>query len=276
MRTVYLNAVLLPGGRAALGDRDRGDHPLRRLPGDRRQDRDRVVVAFIGYLQLFFDPIQQISQLYTTYQQGMAALDKIFDLLDTEPDMVDAPGRDRPGAAARRDRARRRLVLLRARRRRRRAERARGGARAGRSRAIDLHVPAGQTVALVGETGRRQVDAGEAGRALLRPAARPGAGRRPRPARAELDGAARPARDRAPGGLPVLGHDPREHRLRPPRRRARRRSSRRPRAVGAGAFIDRLPDGLRHRGRRARRRSSRPASASWSRSRARCSPSRGS
>ncbi len=50
-----------------------------------------VVVAFVGYLQSFFDPIQQLSQLYNTYQQGMAALDKIFDLLDQEPDLVDSP-----------------------------------------------------------------------------------------------------------------------------------------------------------------------------------------
>src|SRR6185503_15271101 len=40
---------------------------------------------------------QQISQLYTTYQQGMAALDKIFDLLDTRPDMVDKPDAVDPG-----------------------------------------------------------------------------------------------------------------------------------------------------------------------------------
>jgi ABC-type multidrug transport system fused ATPase/permease subunit len=50
-----------------------------------------VLVAFVGYLQSFFDPIQQLSNLYVTYQQGMAAIDKIFDLLDTEPDMQDAP-----------------------------------------------------------------------------------------------------------------------------------------------------------------------------------------
>ena len=49
------------------------------------------MVAFVGYLATFFDPIQQLSNLYTTYQQGMAALDKIFDLLDTEPDLVDKP-----------------------------------------------------------------------------------------------------------------------------------------------------------------------------------------
>ncbi|MEX2412405.1 MAG: ABC transporter ATP-binding protein, partial [Thermoleophilaceae bacterium] len=45
---------------------------------------------FVFYLQSFFDPIQQLSQLYTTYQAGMAALDKIFDLLDEEPDVRDA------------------------------------------------------------------------------------------------------------------------------------------------------------------------------------------
>jgi ATP-binding cassette, subfamily B, bacterial len=56
-----------------------------------------VIVSFVGYLQVFFEPIQQLSQLYTTYQQGMAALDKIFDLLDTAPDMVDAPGAIDPG-----------------------------------------------------------------------------------------------------------------------------------------------------------------------------------
>ncbi len=50
-----------------------------------------VVFAFIAALNNFFDPIQQLSQLYTTYQSGMAALDKIFDLLDQQPDVVDPP-----------------------------------------------------------------------------------------------------------------------------------------------------------------------------------------
>src|SRR5215211_6989009 len=54
-----------------------------------------VLVAFIAALNNFFDPIQQLSQLYTTYQAGMAALDKIFELLDEEPDV-----RDRDGAIA--------------------------------------------------------------------------------------------------------------------------------------------------------------------------------
>ena len=49
-----------------------------------------VVFAFIAALNNFFDPIQQLSQLYTTYQSGMAALDKIFGLLDEQPELVDA------------------------------------------------------------------------------------------------------------------------------------------------------------------------------------------
>jgi ABC-type multidrug transport system fused ATPase/permease subunit len=147
MRTVYLNAAYFPAVEllSAIGSAAiilYGGYQA--LEG---KVEIGVVVAFIGYLQLFFDPIQQISQLYTTYQQGMAALDKIFDLLDTRPDMVDKPE----------------AVDL---------ERLRGEVRldnvwfsysgggdaadAGGEWAlagIDLEIPAGQTVALVGETG---------------------------------------------------------------------------------------------------------------------------
>jgi ATP-binding cassette subfamily B protein len=50
-----------------------------------------TVVAFVAALSNLFDPIQQLSQLYTTYQSGMAALEKIFQLLDTGPDLHDRP-----------------------------------------------------------------------------------------------------------------------------------------------------------------------------------------
>ena len=140
MRTVYLNAayfpavellsaigtavILLYGGyRAINGDVEIG-----------------VLVAFVGYLNAFFDPIQQISQLYTTYQQGMAALDKIFDLLDTRPDMVDRPGAVDPG------RIRGEIELDG-------VSFAYGEEGEWALEEVDLHVPAGQTVALVGETG---------------------------------------------------------------------------------------------------------------------------
>jgi ATP-binding cassette, subfamily B, bacterial len=103
-----------------------------------------VVVAFIGYLQTFFDPIQQISQLYTTYQQGMAALDKIFDLLDTEPEMVDREDALDPGQL-RGEIALEDVSFSYA------SDPASDADWALRD--IDLQVPAGQTLALVGETG---------------------------------------------------------------------------------------------------------------------------
>jgi ATP-binding cassette subfamily B protein len=51
-----------------------------------------VLVAFLGYVVIFFDPIQQLSQLYGTFQSAMAALEKILGVLETEPTMVDRPG----------------------------------------------------------------------------------------------------------------------------------------------------------------------------------------
>jgi ATP-binding cassette subfamily B protein len=99
-----------------------------------------VLVAFIAALNNFFDPIQQLSQLYTTYQAGMAALDKIFELLDEEPELT-----DREGAIAL-PRLRGELVFDGV-----TFAYAAGGAPA--LDGIDLHVPAGQTVALVGSTG---------------------------------------------------------------------------------------------------------------------------
>ena len=50
-----------------------------------------VLVGFVAALNGFFEPINQLSQVYTTYQSGMAALDKIFELLDEEPSMVEKP-----------------------------------------------------------------------------------------------------------------------------------------------------------------------------------------
>ena len=49
-----------------------------------------VLVAFMGYLASFFDPVQQLSQVYNTFLAGTAALDKIFDVMDDEPTLLDA------------------------------------------------------------------------------------------------------------------------------------------------------------------------------------------
>jgi len=109
-----------------------------------------VIVAFVGYLATFFEPIQELSQLYTTYQQGMAALDKIFDLLDTAPDMVDAEDAIDPGTL--RGKIEMQGVSFAyaddALEREARGERVEWA-----MRDIDLHVPPGQTLALVGTTG---------------------------------------------------------------------------------------------------------------------------
>jgi ABC-type multidrug transport system fused ATPase/permease subunit len=101
-----------------------------------------VVFAFIAALNNFFDPIQQLSQLYTTYQSGMAALDKIFELLDERPELTDAP--DAIGLPRIRGNLRFEGVSFRY-----------GSDDDGQwaLRDLDLDVPAGQTIALVGETG---------------------------------------------------------------------------------------------------------------------------
>jgi ATP-binding cassette subfamily B protein len=98
-----------------------------------------VLVAFIGYLNSFFDPLQQLSQLYNTFQASMAAVQKIYTVLDTEPDMLDAPDAvDLPDVRGE--------VELR-------------GVTFGYDpehpvlHDVDLRIPAGKTVALVGATG---------------------------------------------------------------------------------------------------------------------------
>ena len=48
-----------------------------------------TLVAFILYIQRFFDPIRNLTMMYTQLQRSMASGSRIFDLLDWEPDLVD-------------------------------------------------------------------------------------------------------------------------------------------------------------------------------------------
>jgi ATP-binding cassette, subfamily B, bacterial len=48
-----------------------------------------TLFAFMLYVQNFFDPVQQLSQLYNTFLSATAALDKIMDVLDEEPQVLD-------------------------------------------------------------------------------------------------------------------------------------------------------------------------------------------
>jgi ATP-binding cassette subfamily B protein len=48
-----------------------------------------VVVAFALYVQRFFDPIRDLVLQYTQLQRAMAGGQRIFEVLDTEPEIVD-------------------------------------------------------------------------------------------------------------------------------------------------------------------------------------------
>ncbi len=138
MKTVNLNAAYFPGVEmlsavATAGILTYGGYQA--IQGDVTVG---VLVAFIAALNNFFDPIQSLSQLYTTYQAGMAALDKIFELLDEEPELADAPD------AIDFDRIRGEIDF----------EHVTFTYGSGVAlEDVDLHVPPGQTVALVGATG---------------------------------------------------------------------------------------------------------------------------
>jgi ABC-type multidrug transport system fused ATPase/permease subunit len=50
-----------------------------------------IVVAFLAYVTRFFQPIQELSQLYTTMQAAMAGGERVLELLDTQPEVRDHP-----------------------------------------------------------------------------------------------------------------------------------------------------------------------------------------
>jgi ABC-type multidrug transport system fused ATPase/permease subunit len=51
-----------------------------------------TLVAFMSYVGRFFAPIQDLSARYTSLQAAMAAGERVFELLDTPPAIVDKPG----------------------------------------------------------------------------------------------------------------------------------------------------------------------------------------
>ncbi len=98
-----------------------------------------TLFAFMLYVQNFFDPVQQLSQLYGTFLSATAALDKIVDVLDQQPEVLDRPGAGPlPSAVGH--------VAF---------EDVRFGYGDGPEvlHGLELDVPAGTTVALVGHTG---------------------------------------------------------------------------------------------------------------------------
>jgi ATP-binding cassette subfamily B protein len=100
-----------------------------------------VLATFLLYLQRFFDPLQDVSQFYNTFQGAASGLEKISGVLDQDAAVPEPaapqplPDEDRAGRRVRFESVtfgyREHLVLP----------------------GLELDIPAGQTVALVGETG---------------------------------------------------------------------------------------------------------------------------
>ena len=139
MKTVHLNAAYFPAVELLSAVATAGILVYGGMQAIDGEVTIGVLVAFVAALNNFFDPIQSLSQFYTTYQAGMAALDKIFELLDEEPEL-----RDKPDAVE--------------------LGRIHGeidfddvtfayGDGAPALSDVEMHVPPGQTVALVGATG---------------------------------------------------------------------------------------------------------------------------
>ena len=51
-----------------------------------------VIVAFMAYVSRFFDPIRDLSQLFTTLQTASAGGERVLELLDAQPSVLDRPG----------------------------------------------------------------------------------------------------------------------------------------------------------------------------------------
>lgn len=128
--SLALGLVLWIGGLAVLGQFDLWGTTL----------TAGTLVAFALYIDRFFDPIRDLSQRYNTFQSTMASSERIFELLDTPIEVRDAPNAQAmppiQGAVTFQEVSfhyeAKGLPIL---------------------QNINLNVQAGQTVALVGETG---------------------------------------------------------------------------------------------------------------------------
>lgn len=132
---IAIALVVWLGGMAILGSQLGGVDPI--TPG--------ILVAFLLYINRFFDPIRDLSRRYDSFQSTMAGGERIFALMDAPVEVQDAPdaiqlpiiqGEVRfEGVSfyySDQDPDQGEQLVL---------------------KHIDMHIPAGQTVALVGETG---------------------------------------------------------------------------------------------------------------------------
>jgi ATP-binding cassette subfamily B multidrug efflux pump len=98
-----------------------------------------LIITFIAYVQRFNQPISQISVMWTNIQSAIAGAERIFGLLDTEPDMQDKPNaREMPAIQGRVE-----------------FDKVYAEYKPGEPvlKDVDLSVEPGQTIAIVGPTG---------------------------------------------------------------------------------------------------------------------------
>lgn len=127
--TLAIALVVLLGGLTVIG-----------AWGNNQPITAGVLVAFVLYLERFFEPIRDLSQRYDSFQSTMAASERIFALLDTAPEVQDQPGATN-------------LPPLLGEVRFEAVSFHYADDPTPVLEDIQLHVPAGQTVALVGKTG---------------------------------------------------------------------------------------------------------------------------
>lgn len=98
-----------------------------------------LITAFVIYARRFFEPMRQLSELYNLIQRSLAGAERVFEVLDSEPDVVDGPHSRVvdaiEGSVCFED------------------VRFGYGADAPVLENINLNIPAGQVVAVVGPTG---------------------------------------------------------------------------------------------------------------------------
>ncbi len=111
-----------------------------------------VLTAYLLYLRRFFDPLQDLAMFYTSYQSATAALEKLSGVLEEEPSVAEPA---EPAALPRPVRGEILFDGVRFSYPRREQQSEDGAPTAEKTilPGLDLVIPAGQTVALVGATG---------------------------------------------------------------------------------------------------------------------------
>jgi ATP-binding cassette subfamily B multidrug efflux pump len=88
LSSVAIALVIWQGGAAVLRNLPFVAQGLERAPGFFGTVSLGVLIAFIQYAQRFFRPIQDLSDKYNILQAAMAASERVFTLLDTQPGIV--------------------------------------------------------------------------------------------------------------------------------------------------------------------------------------------